>query len=396
MKKSFFKISLFAAAGLAVMGCSDDNQEPINNSVVTKRQIVENYATLVYENYTQAYNDAVVLKTAITTFTTTPTDANFTAAKDKWLLARESYGTTEAFRFANGPIDSETADFAPEGLLNAWPLDENYIDYVDDNGTPTTGGIINRADLYPTITKDLLVSLNEDGGEKNISTGYHAIEFLLWGQDLTAPSANLPGQRPFTDFVDGGTALNQDRRRAYLNACADLLVEHLNYLVEQWQVGGDYRTEFLGLGDDVALKNIYLGITTLITAELPVERMEVALNNADQEDEHSCFSDNTHRDIFLNMQGVINVYEGKFGATEGASLQALINVIDPVVGAQTNAAIQAAKTKVAAMKTPFDEAISGGPTSEEGIKVQAAATQLNDLGGYLLAGASKLGINVNG
>jgi putative iron-regulated protein len=31
--------------------------------------------------------------------------ANFDAAKSKWKQSREVTGTTEAFRFANGPID---------------------------------------------------------------------------------------------------------------------------------------------------------------------------------------------------------------------------------------------------------------------------------------------------
>ncbi|MGK4567384.1 imelysin family protein [Flavobacterium sp. 3HN19-14] len=66
-----------------------------------------------------------------------------------------------------------------------------------------------------------------------------------------------------------------------------------------------------------ALTNIYTGIATLAAAELAVERMDVALGNANQEDEHSCFSDNTHRDIALNLQGVINVYQGKYGTIDG-------------------------------------------------------------------------------
>ncbi len=389
------KISLFAIAGLTIMGCGDDNQTPITNSFVTKKEIVANYADIAYANYKLAYDDAVVLEAAINTFTTTPTEENFTAAKESWKTARESYGTTEAFRFANGPIDDETNNNAPEALMNAWPLDENYIDYTDNNGSIVNGGIINETVLYPTLTKELLESLNEDGSEKNISTGYHAIEFLLWGQDLTAPSDNLPGQRLYTDFIDGGTALNAARRSAYLNICADLLTDHLDYLVNQWQEDGEYRAVFLALNDDVALKNIYLGITTLISAELPVERMEVALENADQEDEHSCFSDNTHRDILLNLQGVINVYQGKFGVIEGASLQQLINLVDPAVGQATNESLAASLTKANAIMNPFDMAISGGPTSTEGAKVKDAALQFKDFGSNLLAGASKLGINVN-
>ena len=389
------RISFFALASLAIVACSDDNQTPITNSTVNKKDIVKNYADIAYANYKLAYDDAVVLEAAINTFTTNPTEDNFIAAKESWKTARESYGTTEAFRFSNGPIDSEDNDNAPEALMNAWPLDENYIDYTDNNGSIVNGGIINETVLYPTLTKELLESLNEDGGEKNISTGYHAIEFLLWGQDLTDPSDNLPGQRLYTDFIDGGTALNATRRSAYLNICADLLTDHLDYLVNQWQEGGAYRAEFLALDENVALKNIYLGITTLISAELPVERMEVALENADQEDEHSCFSDNTHRDVILNLQGVINVYQGKFGTIEGASLQKLVNLVDPATGQATNESLAASVIKANAIMNPFDIAISGGPTSTEGIKVKDAALQFKDFGSNLLAGASKLGISVN-
>lgn len=389
MKSRFLKISL-VVAGLTLAACSDDNQSPINNTVVTKADIIKSYADIAYENYKQAYDDAVVLKTAIDAFVATPTEDNFTTAKDKWKAARESYGTTEAFRFANGPID--TGDDAPEGLINAWPLDENYIDYVAGNAN---AGIINDAATYPAITKDVLIELNEDGSEKNISTGYHAIEFLLWGQDLTDATDDLPGQRPYTDFVDGGTASNQARRRQYLAVCADLLTDHLNLLVEQWNPdGGAYRATFLALPQDEAITNLYQGIVTLISAELSGERMDVALSNMDQEDEHSCFSDNTHRDIILNLQGAVNVYEGKFGAIEGASLQKLINAVDPVTGAIINQSINAAESKVNAMLTPFDHAISGGAESVEGAKVKEAVEQLRELGANWLDGASKIGITL--
>lgn len=389
MKSRFLKISLFVA-GLTLAACSDDNQTPINNTVITKADIIKSYADIAYENYKQAYDDAVVLKTTIDAFVAAPTEDNFTAAKDKWKAARESYGTTEAFRFANGPIDID--EEAPEGLINAWPLDENYIDYVSGNAN---AGIINNAATYPTISKEVLIDLNEAENEKTISTGYHAIEFLLWGQDLTDPTDDLPGQRPYTDFVDGGTASNQNRRRLYLAVCADLLTDHLAYLVDQWKPdGGAYRTVFLAMPEDEALTNLYQGIVTLISGELSGERMDVALSNMDQEDEHSCFSDNTHRDIILNLQGAVNVYEGKFGAIEGASLQKLINAIDPATGAAINQAINDSESKVNAMLTPFDHAISGGALSVEGAKVKAAVDQLRELGSNLQAGASKIGLTV--
>lgn len=392
MKKLTLALSFAAVAGLVVSSCSDDDNKNNNSQQVTRESVVENYAKIAYQNYKDAYDDAVELETAITAFTATPTDANFTIAKNKWKEARESYGTTEAFRFANGPIDDEDG---PEGLLNAWPLDENYIDYVDNNGTVQNGGIINSIATYPSITKDLLISLNEDGGEKNISTGYHAIEFLLWGQDLTDPSVKQAGLRPYTDFVDGGTALNQDRRRDYLNVVADLLTDHLDELVQLWKEGGEYRTVFLALPAKTALQNIYTGIITLAQAELANERMDVALFGKDQEDEHSCFSDNTHRDIYLNFKGVKNVYEGEYGNIDGPSLEDLVEQVSGKIAEDTDDAFDITETHIAAMAIPFDFAISGGEDSVEGAKVKTAIVDLKEnLGPNLLAGAQALGLVV--
>lgn len=387
MKNTFLKAGFILAAGVFVTSCSSDS-----DSGVSKKAVVKNYAEIVYQNYKDAYDDAVELEAAINTFTATPTAANFTVAKDKWKQARESYGTTEAFRFANGPIDDETD--GPEGLINAWPLDEAFIDYVD--GAPNAG-IINDAVAFPTIDKPTLEAENENGGETNISVGYHAIEFLLWGQDLTAPSANQAGLRPYTDYVvgTGGTASNQLRRATYLKVCADLLTDHLDYLVGQWETGGEYRSIFLALPDDVAIKNIYLGITTLASAELAVERMDVALSNGDQEDEHSCFSDNTHRDIYLNLKGIINVYKGEYGSINGASLEDLVKNADLDAYNDTEASLNSCLTKMAAILTPFDLAIVDGPLSTEGAKVKATVLQLQDFGSNLLAGATAIGITVN-
>ena len=106
-----------------------------------------------------------------------PTAATLEAAKRAWLNARDDYGPTEAYRFYGGPIDND--DDGPEGQLNAWPMDEGYVDYVEAR---RTAGSINMVAEYPQITTELLIELNEAGGETNVSTGWHAIEFLLWAR----------------------------------------------------------------------------------------------------------------------------------------------------------------------------------------------------------------------
>lgn len=389
MKKPFFKYSILSLMAVAVISCSSDDGGSTDDTPkvgISKADVIENYADIVIANYQASITSAQSLKTAIDAFVADPTDNNFSAAKTAWKNAREDYGTTEAFRFADGPIDSGDTEEI-EGYLNSWPLDENYIDYVDGNAT---SGIIN--DLLKDITKATLTPLNGDGGESNVSIGYHAIEFLLWGQDLTSPSEKQAGQRPFTDFVDDGTATNQDRRRTYLAVCAALLIDHLQVMIDEWDASGAYRATFLALDEDVALKNMLKSIAELASSELAVERMEVATDNQDQEDEHSCFSDNTHRDIRLNFAGIANVYRGSYSSISDKSLEDLITEADATLGAEITALLATAETALNETADPFDFAITD---AAERPKVLTAINALKDFGDKLVEGAAALGITVN-
>ena len=300
MKKSIVVI------GLVLLGLASCKKKKVTN---LKTEFQTTYVEIVSANYEDSYNTALTLQTTINSFVAAPTAAGLTASKNAWLAARAPYGQTEAFRFAGGPIDD--AD-GPEGLLNAWPLDEAYVDYVSGDAT---SGLINNTAI--DITKAVLEGKNEDGGEKNISIGYHAIEFLLWGQDDENASLKTMGNRPYTDYVVGGTAANQTRRGEYLKVCADLLVDHLKLMVDEWKTGGAYRRTFLAFDTDVALGNILTGMGILGKSELAGERVYTALDNQDQEDEHSCFSDNTHRDIILNFKGIENIYLGSYTSSTG-------------------------------------------------------------------------------
>ncbi len=390
MKQTPTPFYFLMAFAFIVLGCSNDDGNggptpPIVDQV-EKSAVMATYANLVFQNYQDSYDAAKLLQTAINTFVADPTEVNFEAARTAWKAAREPYGQTEAFRFASGPIDDNDG---PEGLLNAWPLDENYVDYVEG---ADLSGIINDPLTFPTIDKTTLEGLNEVGGESNISVGYHAIEFLLWGQDNSDPSEKISGLRPYTDFVDGGTAANQARRRDYLTVCAELLLDHLQLMLDEWKPDGTYRPTFLALDGDTALKNILTGISTLAKSELAGERVFVAYDNQDQEDEHSCFSDNTHRDLRLNLAGIANVFRGSYASVSGASLEDLIAEKDATLGAEITAQLAAAETTVNATATPFDFAISD---SSERPKVLEAVNALRTLGDKFVEGGAALGITVS-
>ncbi len=319
---------------------------PTGPSAALKDAVISNYANGVYATYIRSYNSAVAMDAAIDRFIATPTPATLEAAKRAWLQARDDYGPTEAYRFYEGPIDN-AAD-GPEGLINAWPMDEAYVDYVA--GDPNAG-IINNPDQYPTIDATLLTELNEKDGEANISTGWHAIEFLLWGQDLNPIG---PGSRPVEDYT---TNANSDRRARYLAVASDLLLEHLDGLVQAWRpsVSDNYRAQFLAMDQDEALTNIITGIGELSRGELAGERMTVAFEERSQEDEHSCFSDNTIADIIGNARGIQMVYQGNFGDVVGPGINDLVAAADPALARQLEQEINISVTLAGRIPAPFDQ-----------------------------------------
>ena len=261
-------------------------------------KIIQNYATMVHQDYKRTYEDALKLQSNIIAFLDNPTRETMDEAKKAWLESRNSYSQTEAFRFYEGPIDFADADGneGPEGRLNAWPMDEAYIDYVQ--GNPNTGLVNNDGE---EITIATLMNKNQADDEADVATGYHAIEFLLWGQDLSLESA---GQRPVSDYTKTS---DNERRRTYLKLVTDLLVNDLQTLVKAWAPDQDnYAKDFIR--DDDALANIIKALATLSGFELAAERMATALDSGDQEDEQSCFSDNTHNDFIHNQQGIMNVF----------------------------------------------------------------------------------------
>lgn len=264
----------------------------------TEADVISLYSKLVLGKYTQAHKDALSLQAAVDAFLADPAEQNLARARQAWLKSRDSYGQTEAFRFYEGPIDFAGKDGleGPEGRLNAWPLDEAYIDYVKDN---PKSGIVNNPGV--DISKESLSQKNQADDEADVATGYHAIEFLLWGQDF---DANGPGARAATDYTD--TPENQ-RRRQYLKVVTDLLVDDLKFLEDAWAPEQDNYARIFAQDKD-AMAKILTGLATLSGFELASERMATALDSGDQEDEHSCFSDNTHNDFIANQRGIYNVF----------------------------------------------------------------------------------------
>jgi putative iron-regulated protein len=386
MKPSLLLVALLAIASSGVASAQTPPATAAAPAAVSYTDVATQYATLVHANYDDALQSARTMQQTIEAFVAVPSADTLTAARRAWLAAREVYGQTEAFRFYGGPIDD---DKGPEGRINAWPMDESYVDGVQ--GKPSSGLIGNRKFV---INKKNLAAQNERGGEENIATGWHAIEFLLWGQDL---SETGPGNRSFEDFVDGKSA-NADRRRQYLSVVTDLLVDDLATLARAWAPGSknNYRARFQQGGKE-SVRKILVGLGSLSRGELAGERLEVALNSQDQEDEHSCFSDNTHRDAVTNAKGIQNVWQGSYkradgSVVQGASLRDLVAAKDTALADRTTQTIAASVAAAEAIQPPFDREIVGGKDAPGRQRIQKTIDSLTQQSKELVAAANAVGI----
>lgn len=331
--------------------------------------VAKTYADIAAAGYDDSLTTAKALQTAVDALIATPSEDTLTAARAAWSAARPAYMQTEAFRFGNAAVDDW------EGKVNAWPLDEGLIDYVDPSygkseendlatlnviATPkfTISGVEVDAS---TITPELISgTLQEAGGvEANVASGYHAIEFLLWGQDLngTGPGA---GNRPFTDYVQGDacTGGNCDRRAAYLKAATDLLVSDLTDMAGQWATGGVARA-VIESDPKAALSAILTGMGSLSYGEVAGQRMRLGLMLNDPEEEHDCFSDNTAASHYYDGVGIENVYLGKYtridgSVVSGASISELVAAADPAVDTQLKAELAASVAALGAIKAASD------------------------------------------
>lgn len=350
LKANFVAVSIGAAlmVGGVNLSMAETSQQPettINQSQVEPKEVVEQYANIAHAVYEDALLSAQSLQQAIDTFVANPSEETLENAKKAWLAARVPYQQSEVFRFSNAIVDDW------EGQLNAWPLDEGLIDYVADDYQSELGNEGANANIIANesiqvgqdqvdtkkITPELIANLNEIGGsEANVASGYHAIEFLLWGQDRNGTDAGA-GERPFTDYAKGDacTGGHCDRRGEYLQAANELLIQDLTWMVDQWADGKDnYRKTLLAGDPQEGLRKMLFGMGSLSLGELAGERMKVALEANSTEDEHDCFSDNTHNSHFYNEQGIYNIYTGSYTRIDGKkitgpSLANLVTEKDP-------------------------------------------------------------------
>ncbi|WP_179953940.1 imelysin family protein [Denitrobaculum tricleocarpae] len=374
------KIGLVVAAGL--VAASQMALPAVAQAAPSKADVLRTYGDIALAGYEDSLITAQTLKSAVDALVAAPSDRTLLQARAAWLAAREPYQQTEVYRFGNAIVDDW------EGRVNAWPLDEGLIDYVatsygtesDENAFYTVNVIANpklkvagQEIDASQITPALLAEELQEAGEveANVATGYHAIEFLLWGQDLNGTGAGA-GNRPATDFDPANcTGGNCDRRVSYLTAATNLLIADLEEMVANWQPGAAARVALAQNGEDTGLATILTGMGSLSYGELAGERMKLGLLLNDPEEEHDCFADNTHNSHYYNVVGILNVYNGRYrridgSVVEGPSIGDLVSAADSGVDAELsgklNQTLIAAESMVRRAETieAYDQMIGEG------------------------------------
>ncbi len=354
--------------------------------------VLTTYADIAHAKFEDALTTARALDASIDALIASPSEATLNAARAAWIAARVPYQQTEVYRFGNAIVDDW------EGKVNAWPLDEGLIDYVDasygsesDENALYTVNVIANAKLTvngaevdaSAITPALLAeTLHEaEEVEANVATGYHAIEFLLWGQDLAGTGAGA-GQRPASDFDTANcTGGHCDRRAEYLKSASTLLLTDLEEMVANWEADGAARKALLE-DEQAGLATILTGMGSLSYGELAGERMKLGLLLHDPEEEHDCFADNTHNSHYFNQIGIRNVFTGAYkringSVVSGPSIGDLVAEADAAIHADLSAKIEETLAAMAAMKAraegleAYDQMIGEG-NAEGNAVVQAA------------------------
>lgn len=386
-------------AALLLAGTALPVLMPTVAAAVEPAEVVATYADIAEAGYADSLATARALREAVGALTASPSPETLAAARAAWIAARAPYQQTEVFRFGNPVVDDW------EGRVNAWPLDEGLIDYVDqsygsesDENALYTANVIASKEIeidgqkvdVSKITPELLSETLQEAGdiEANVATGYHAIEFLLWGQDLNGTGAGA-GNRPYTDYDTANcTGGNCDRRGEYLKAASTLLVTDLQEMADNWKDGGAARKTLEDGDAKTGISTIFTGMGSLSYGELAGERMKLGLLLHDPEEEHDCFSDNTHISHLYDVVGIRDVYRGSYKRVDGSvvsgpSVSDLVKEADPAIDGELSGKLDATVAKMEAIAAraeageAYDQQIAEGNT-EGNATVQAAIDALVD------------------
>ena len=319
-------------------------------------EVLFHYTLLGYAMYSDAFSAVAELWKEIKVFDEAPSEPTFLQARHAWQTSRLAYDRTEVFRFPRSPIEEENL----EELINAWDVQAGVVE----------ADIIGDPDAFPEISRQVLVQLSRSPEAPGVVTGWHVVEFLLWGPVGTERDARL------TKFTDDGLA---DRRRAFLRAAMDLLVFHIGRVRGDWEEENydNFAGAFLMERQDVVLGAVFTGISTLTREVMAGERLRAPLADNDPAQLLSRYSDTTTDDLLANLEGLKSIYGGTYVTSHGRPVtgdgfKVLVASVDAALAEALDAALENATAKVEAIPRPLGIVLAEGDPAERATVIAAA------------------------
>lgn len=249
-----------------------------------------------YSDISHAIDQAQQLDQSLANLLAAPSTSTLAAAQQAWRQAYDAYLGT--LIYANLPIQ-DPKEWHNKGihyertlsLLDSWPIEGGYIDYVP--GYPFSG-IVN--DLTLALDEDTLMEQHGFSDPSYASLGFHALEFMLWGDDgqrshddfiarqntapILMPSEGRPTDEDERPEENTGPVIepevqNHMRRRQYLQLLSDQLQNQLRRLQRRWHPSnGHYAQQIQNMSPKQQVYALLIATQTLLTRELLGRRLE--------------------------------------------------------------------------------------------------------------------------
>ncbi len=247
-----------------------------------------------------------------------PEPSNFDLVRERWRSAHDAYLAAVPFVAAveAGPAYAAAAT-PPSEYIDAWPMLAGYIDYTADH--PRSGIVF---DTTVSIEPAGLIDQHQLTDASEVSIGFHAMEFLLWGED---------GGRPLADFETNAEGEEVQRRRLYLAALCRLLETQVRQVATAWDSMLDASRVAGSVADQHELRKRLSGLRAIIRTELLKRRLE-ALQGTSDPDLECAFGGPPLCGLAALGSTLQTLYVGDAGNTPRRDLAGLAAAIDPQLG----------------------------------------------------------------
>jgi putative iron-regulated protein len=323
---------------------------------------------VAYTSLSKASLSAQVMDSKLASFMYHPNPMSQEEVKQAWRQSYDDFLYSLVFSYLpiQDPPDWHTQKIAYNDLLlqlDSGDIEGGYIDYIP--GYPFSG-IVN--DLTLAIDEDSIRSQHGFTDLTNASLGYHAIEFMFWGQEgkrsahdffpqeNTAPvpmneTDESAHNHEVKDTLDDEGSFhipqNHNRRRQYTKLLSDLLQKDLHRIQRRWEPSTGYYAQLLQQSNtDNTLQAALIAGQRLISEELLQKRFQLTSSE---------FSNGSQQDLLALLTGLELWYFPKDEDQQEASLGFLMQQADAKIAEDFIQSLTTSMTCIEKMTNNHDD-----------------------------------------